>query len=80
MPVARARLFDELTVQQLVEELASKWNDDESGVLACLADLLDADSRQRGYKKKSVVAMGPMGGNGKFAKKKTKVIKKKKRV
>ncbi len=61
MPVARARLFDELTVQQLVEKLASKWNDDESGVLACLADLLDADSRQRGYEGIAFYYRHPLG-------------------
>ncbi len=48
MPVARARLFDELTVQQLVEELAAAWDDQEATVLALLADLLEANKSQHG--------------------------------
>ena len=48
MAIAKARLFDELTVQQLVEELASEWGDDESHVLLHLAGLLEADKRQNG--------------------------------
>ena len=47
MPVARARLFDELTVQQLVEKLAAAWDDQEATVLALLADLLEANESQR---------------------------------
>ncbi len=48
MPVARARLFDELTVQQLVDELAAAWDDQEPHVLRLLADLLEANELQRG--------------------------------
>ena len=48
MPVARARLFDELTVQQLVEKLAAAWDDQEATVLALLADLLEANKSQHG--------------------------------
>ena len=48
MPIAKPRLFDEMTVQQLVEELASEWGDDEKHVLELLADLLVADRRQHG--------------------------------
>ena len=48
MPVARARLFDELTVQQVVEKLAAAWDDQEATVLALLADLLEANKSQHG--------------------------------
>ncbi len=48
MPVAQARLFDELTVQQLVEELVAAWDDQEAHVLRLLADLLEANDLQRG--------------------------------
>ncbi len=48
MPVARDRLFDELTVQQLVEELAAAWDDQEATVLTHLARLLEANEWQRG--------------------------------
>lgn len=47
MPIARARLFGELTVQQLVQELASEWGDDESHVLELLTGLLDEERQQR---------------------------------
>ncbi|MCB7130078.1 MAG: hypothetical protein J3T61_11140 [Candidatus Brocadiales bacterium] len=46
MAIAKARLFDELSVHRLVEELASEWGDDESHVLLHLAGLLEADNGQ----------------------------------
>ncbi len=48
MSIAKARLFDELTVQQLVEKLAAAWDDQEATVLALLAELLEANESQRG--------------------------------
>lgn len=47
MPIAKARLFDEMTVQRLVEELASDWGASPADVCALLANVLEANAQQQ---------------------------------
>ena len=60
MPIATARVSNELTVQQLVEALVSEWTDDENDVLAHLARLLEADTRDRGHEGIAVYYRHPL--------------------
>ncbi len=61
MPIAKARVSNELSVQQLVEALVSEWTDDENDVLAHLARLLEADKRDRGHEGIAVYYKHPLG-------------------
>ncbi len=60
MPIVKARVSNELTVQQLVEALVSEWTDDENDVLAHLARLLEADKRDRGHEGIAVYYRHPL--------------------
>ena len=41
MNVARARLLRDITVKQLIHDLAAAWEDDERGVLELVGELLE---------------------------------------
>ena len=45
MGIAKTRLVKELTVRQIVQDLATEWDDSEPDVMQYLADLMGGDSR-----------------------------------